>query len=370
MLDATASLQDAPDRTSAAPPSRCLMRRIKRYGWRATATLIWIAAVALLAQSLLGVPLPHFAGLWSNHPAHMRAVVLSGLLLLLTGFSFGQLLGFAAYLAVFPAVALIWWFFPRWLSSWRRAARGPRPSPVLAMTYVTASSFLLIGHGQNVGQDWLQLIIAAIWACLICHSLLRSLGPPSPEILDSVGQVSASLPKAVASFTAIAPPKSQVATEILLLLGAVFWTFVYVMRTLRRNAALIVLADGVAKMFALLAACIGVWAYAVRIASDRAIRLGAAVRASCAHFLPGFPPPHILGVPAWVHVGAALNAWFLVILLALLAGALHASNRALCNAIGRNFFDAEMSALVAYRKQLMLSVASFKAPASDQATRA
>lgn len=373
MLDANSSPQVAlPKAASAAHFSawRPATKRLKRYCWRITASAIWLAAIVLLARSALGIALPHLTSLWGSSPTHLRAVVLSGLLLLLTGFSLRQLLGFAAYLIVFPFTFLIWLLFPRWLSSWRQDAKKQRRSPVLAMAYVTTASLLLFGHGQNLSQDWLDLVIAATWACLIFRSLLHSLRTTSSEVVDSIGQISVSLPKAVAALTAMEAPKNQIVAEILLLLLSAFRIFAYLARATWRNAALLILAEGACNLLGLLAACIVVWAYIVRIITGQAVQFGAAARFSCAHFLSGFPSPPIPVIPAWVHLGAALNAWLLLALLALLANHLHASQRTVCDAIGKTQFDAELSALTAQHKKLKRHLAGFKTPAPRQTTSA
>lgn len=318
---------------------------LKKLAWRGTATVAWLhfSLTMLFDQDLFrGIELGTAQrlntslaslGFTPANPVDLWRILKIGWLLLITGFSAAQIVGFGIYVVLFPVTALCLVLFREVVkeSSEKTAAEKPGLRPVSSgwpifgvSGWLLLTWFSLFGEATSRREVLAGVILSGFFFLLLCYRAFRGARPISEgqlTVLNKIGEFGVKLlSDSTQKLESTALNKPQLAGSARL--NNFFLSFFRKValairgRRGRNRMALLLLLNYVASLIVLGAGAVFFWALAMKYASYPDIgAFGVYLQASASHFLPGVPQVGRT-FASWTEVGASATAWILFVLFA------------------------------------------------------
>jgi hypothetical protein len=340
------------------PNTPTIISRAKAWAWRASASYIWLAFIAILfgeydrvhRMSNTGITLMIDVlariGFSPTDPSYFALVLKVGWILAITGFSLIEIGGFLFYVLGFPLGLVLVLVLGRvakasltaasGTSATGKAASKSRRVPLLSIAVVGLLGwFLLYGDASSLRVIAPGVIFAGLLFVVLFYRFFRRVRPIAEEEAALLGRLEVwgfSMLEAAGKYTPSA--KSDVAVYR--------WLFGWVRRIYRRLAILVRGRRGrdrisiyVLLEYALSAILLGVtavvfWGMVIKCAlAPRPVAMNDAVQIASSHFIPGLPSSSgVVRPPFWVSVGTGATAWVLFVIVLAPAGSVLPSRQA------------------------------------------
>jgi hypothetical protein len=329
-----------------------LSARAKSWAWRASATYVWVVFAALLIGRYDGVrQIPTIAisvlidclsrvGFPPTDPSYFATIVKVGWVLIITGFSIVEIIGFALYVLAFPFGVPIMLILGKVIKSQVAQPTTPtvaiqptsgksrRRLPLLSIATVGLMAwFLLYADASRKPILLLGTTFAGLLFGVLFYRFFRRVRPIGEEEAALLGRLEVWAFGAL-EFAGKATPATK--GEI----GFYRWVVGWVRRVFRRLSLLVrgrrgrdrisiyVLLEYAFSAISLAFAAVVFWALVIRCAiAPQFLSMSDAVELAASHFIPGLSVPKVAPFPPfWTSLGAGATAWLLFVIVLAPAG--------------------------------------------------